>query len=250
MTDRSWNFEGVGERETKLKPLCQQVETHFQLPAHRLCRYFPRCDDPFFIKHYPKCFRGFHLPSRKINPIFPNAVRECFLHPPEDVSVDARFEDRIAFDDLIYIRPSTCTDINTGLVTTYAHELQHFIRDAAMPRLMDVDEVLRRYLKEEPSTIATDIPSEREANIVSKRVAEIVCGVEDVRRFAEERIAVMEKAGEQDEDARKERDRWIFFREVPSSTKYDYVADTVRLVEKYETVLDFGIDVHQPEWWL
>jgi uncharacterized protein (DUF1697 family) len=115
---------------------------------------------------------------------------------------------------------------------------------------MDVDEVLRRYLKEEPSTIATDIPSEREANIVSKRVAEIVCGVEDVRRFAEERIAVMEKAGEQDEDARKERDRWIFFREVPSSTKYDYVADTVRLVEKYKTVLDFGIDVHQPEWWL
>jgi hypothetical protein len=97
----------------------------------------------------------------------------------------------------------------------------------------------------EPSVIPIDVPFEREANIVSKRVAEIVCGVEDVRRFAEERVAVMEQAGEHDE-----RDRWIFFRDVPSSTKYDMLADTLRLVEKYKTVLDFKMDVNQPEWWL
>ena len=97
----------------------------------------------------------------------------------------------------------------------------------------------------EPKSIPTGIPCEKEANIISKRVAEIVCGVEDVRRFAEERVAVMEKAGEHDE-----RDRWIFFRDVPSSTDSTYLTDTLRLVEKYKTVLDFGMDVNQPEWWL
>ena len=249
--DRSWNFDGSVENEATLKPLCQQVEQHFQLPAHRLCRYFPLCDDEFFITRYPKVFRGFHLPCRNsVSVLFPKSVRDCFFYPPEDVSFDAPFEDRIAFDDLIYIRPSTCTD-NTGFVTTYAHELQHFVQHGTMPCLYAVNQILIKHLKNlEPTWIATDVPSEKEANIVSKRVAEIVCGIEDVRRFTEERIAVMEKAGEQDEDARKERGRWIFFREVPSSTKYDYVADTVRLVEKYKTVLDFGIDVHQPEWWL
>ncbi len=108
-----------------------------------------------------------------------------------------------------------------------------------------MNDVLYRNLKKfEPNAIPTSIPSEREANIVSKRVAEIVCGVEDVRRFADERIAVMEQAGEQDEKA-----RWMFFRDVPSSVEYDFQADTLRLVDKYKTKMNFGMDVNQSEWW-
>src|SRR5271156_6892805 len=140
-------------------------------------------------------------------------------------------------------------DLNTGFVTTYAHELQHFIQHGTMPRLHSVNDVLYHNLRRlEPSSIVTDVPSEREANIVSKRVAEKICGVEDVRRFAEERIAVMEKAGEQDKAARSEKARWIFFRDAPA--EYDYLADTLRLVEKYKKVLPFGMDVNQPEWWI
>jgi hypothetical protein len=72
-----------------------------------------------------------------------------------------------------------------------------------------------------------------------------VCGVESVRAFAEEQINVMEQAGVQDEKA-----RWIFFRDVPYSTEYDLLAETLRLVEKYKTKMNFEIDVNQPEWWL
>jgi len=97
----------------------------------------------------------------------------------------------------------------------------------------------------EPATIATDIPSEREANIVSKRVAEEVCGVEAVRRFAEEQIRLLHDAGEHEEEA-----RWVLFRDVPSSTRFDLLQATLPLVEKYKNVLNFEIDVNEPQWWL
>jgi hypothetical protein len=175
----------------------------------------------------------------------------CFFLPFDETPAQAVQ----AFDNMIYIRHSTCLDLNTGFVTTYAHELQHFVQHGTMPRLLAVNKVLYDSLKNslknfEPKAIPTDVPSEREANIISKRVAEIICGVEDVRRFAEERVAVMERAGEQDKAARDEKARWIFFRDVPSSTEYDYLADTLRLVEINKTKMNFGIDVNQPEWWL
>ena len=151
----------------------------------------------------------------------------------------------VAFDNLIYIRRSTCTD-TTGLVETYAHESQHFVQCGNTPRLWAVNNVLYWNLKKfEPTMIATDIPSEREANIVSKRVAEIVCGAEAVRVFADEQVRLMEEAGEHDEKA-----RWVFFRDVPSSTKYALLEATLPLVQKYKKSLDFGIDVDQPEWWV
>jgi hypothetical protein len=237
--DRSWLFNGSVENETRLKPLCQQVEARFNLPARRLCRYFATSEDCDFLSnrlHY----RGFQVPYSQ-RELLPKYLFHCFFLPFEETPAQAVQ----AFDNLIYIRHSTCAD-TTGFVITYAHELQHFVQHATMPRLLVVNEVLRQNLKPfEPTAITTDIPSEREANIVSKRAAEIVCGVEDVRRFAEERVAVMEKAGEQDEKA-----RWIFFRDVPSSTEYDYLADTLRLVEKWKTKIDFGMDVTQPDWWL
>lgn len=115
-----------------------------------------------------------------------------------------------------------------------------------MPRVWAVNDVLYQNLKTfEKKAIATDVPNERDANITSKRIAEIVCGSEAVKAFAEKQVRLMEEAGEQDEGA-----RWIFFRDVPASEKYDYLADTLRLVETYKNVLDFGIDVDQPEWWL
>jgi hypothetical protein len=69
--------------------------------------------------------------------------------------------------------------------------------------------VLYQKLKElEPTSVVIDIPTEREANIVSKRVAEKVCGVEAVKKFAEERVRFMDERGNHEE-----RDRWIFFRD-------------------------------------
>lgn len=99
--------------------------------------------------------------------------------------------------------------------------------------------------KFEPATIASDIPHEREANIVSKRVAELICGPVAVRAFADRQVRQMDQAGEFEQ-----RDRWIFFRDVPSSAKYDLLGATQPLIEKYKDRINFEIDVEQHEWWL
>jgi hypothetical protein len=151
----------------------------------------------------------------------------------------------VAFDSLIYIRRGTCDD-PTGLVECYAHELQHFVQYGRTPRLWAVNSVLYQKLKGlEPASTVTDIPTEREANIVSKRVAETICGVEAVKQFAEERVRFMDECGEHEE-----RDRWIFFRDTPSSTPFNLLDATLPLVEKYKGVLDFKMDVDKSGWWV
>lgn len=240
--DRSWIFCSA-EKESLLRPLCQRVEAQFQLPKTRLCRYFADSDDAALSYLYGAHFRGFHAPfsARRVLPIY---LIQCFFHA-FDPSRDVPFEDTIAFDSLIYIRHSTCDD-TTGFVTTYAHELQHVIQRANMPRLLVVNEVLYQDLKAyEPTIIATDIPHEREANIVSKRIAEIVCGIEAVKVFAEAQTKVMRSAGDYEQEA-----RWNFFRDVPSSTQFDLLRSTLPFTEKYKHKLDFGIDVNKPNWWI
>jgi hypothetical protein len=92
----------------------------------------------------------------------------------------------------------------------------------------------------EPDAIAIDIPHEREANIVSKRVAEIVCGVVAVREYAEQRIQFMNQIGDAEQKA-----RWVFFRDISSSTDYDLFQETLPLVEKYRKSIDFKIEPEQ-----
>ena len=235
-----WRFNDSVENENRIKPLCQEIEKHFQLPSLRLLRFFAVTDYPelSFFGNY----RGFHA-SYSAN---------CFSPFPMDVfkSFYPQFSEGISreriFDNVIYIRASTCSE-NTGLVLTYAHELQHFVQYGTLPRLHHVNGILYWNLKSvEPTAIATDVPNERDANIVSKRVAEIVCGSDAVQEFANTQInKMMQLAGEY-----RERDRWIFFRDVSSTAPYDWVSDTLRLVEKYNGQIDFRIDMNRPDWWL
>ena len=241
--DRSWIFSHSNERASALKSLCERVDAQFRLNKTRLCRYFADSDDPFLIQMHGAHFRGFHVPY-SARTVLPQYLLECFFHP-FDYSRPVEFEDTIAFDNLIYIRHSTWAD-NTSLVETYAHELQHVVQRSETPRLLAANQVLYHNLKRfEPAAVATDIPSERDANIVSKRVAEIVCGVEAVRLFAEEQVRLMHEAGEQEQEA-----RWIYFRDVSSSTQCSLLEATLLLVERYKKFLDFGIDVDQPRWWV
>jgi hypothetical protein len=48
----------------------------------------------------------------------------------------------------------------------------------------------------------------------------------------------------------EKRNRWIFFRDTPSSTLFNLLEATLPLVEKYKGVLDFKMDVDKPEWWV
>lgn len=241
--DRSWNFIGAADREPTLKPICEQVERHFSFFSRRLCRYFAGSDDEYLVSWHGKHFRGFHAPF-SARTALPPYLLHCFFHPFEDLSGDETFEETIAFDNLIYIRQSTCADI-TSLVTTYAHEFQHFVQHANRPRVWAANGVLYENLRTfEPTANAADISTEREANIVSKRVAELVCGRETVRAFADEQVRLMENSGEHEQ-----KGRWVFFRDVPSSAKFDLLAATLTLVEKYKGLMKFDVDVNQPEWW-
>jgi hypothetical protein len=241
--ENGWQFNASSVEET-IKPLCQRVEDQFRLPARRLLRYFADSDDEYLRTIHGPHYRGFHAPISSRN-LLPRYLQDCFFRPFNDIPEGTSFDEMVAFDNLIYIRRSTCAD-TTGIVEAYAHELQHFVQHAKMPRLWAVNNVLRQNLKRlVPDAIATDIPSERQANIISKRVAESVCGGEAVKLFADEQVKLMEEAGEDEEKA-----RWIFFRDVPSSTKYDLREATIPLVEKYKMVLDFGIDVNHREWWV
>jgi hypothetical protein len=62
---------------------------------------------------------------------------------------------------------------------------RHFIQHGCTPRLLHVNRVLFYEPKNfEPTATVIDIPSEKDANIVSKRIAELVCGVDTVPAFS------------------------------------------------------------------
>jgi len=239
-----WNFNGSAANESKLKPLCQKVESHFNLPAKRLYRYFAIEDDPYLAGLMGVHFRGFHVPLSGRNDL-PEYLRDRFFRPFEEYDLSMTFEQMVAFDNLIYVRHDTCAD-PVGCVITYAHELQHFMQHGHTPRLWAVNSALYHNLGAfDVTATPLDIPHEREANIVSKRIAEKICGDGAVRKYAVEQILFMEAAHEP-----AQAGRWVFFRDVPPSTEFDVLAATVPFVEKYKGRIDFHVDVNQPEWWI
>ena len=239
-----WNFNGSDANESALKPICREVEKHFALPTRRLYRYFAVEDDPYLAGLMGAHFRGFHIPLSGRNDL-PEYLRDCFFRPFEEYDATMTFEQMVAFDNLIYVRHDTCSN-TAGCTITYAHELQHFMQYGHTPRLWAVNSALYHNLGAFDATATPiDIPHEREANIISKRVAEKICGEEAVRRYAREQIRFMEAAHEPVQAA-----RWVFFRDVMSSTDYDVLAATLPFVQKYKGKIDFGIDVSQPTWWV
>lgn len=246
MLSNGWDFNGSAVNEATLRPLCEKVEVHFQLGDCRVYRYFAVHDDENLQERNGQHFRGFHCPIAARDTL-PRYLLDCFFHPLNLCTAGsfANFADMVAFDHLIYITKSTCSD-RTGCVTTYAHELQHVTQHERWPRILRVNQALYQNLKRfEPNATASDIPHEREANIVSKRVAEAVCGVEAVRSFADRQVRFWDEQGNNEQ-----RERWIFFRNVPSSSTFDLLKATQSLVDKYRDVINFDVDVSQSQWWL
>ena len=242
--DAGWNFNGSDVNKSTLKPLCQRIESCFKLPSKRLYRYFAVEDDKYLKGLMGRHFRGFHIPLAGRNDL-PDYLRDCFFVPFEEFDLSMALEQMVAFDNLIYIRHDTCSD-TIGCVITYAHELQHFTQHGRTPRLWAVNTALYNDLGAFDATVTPiDIPYERDANIIAKRVAEQILGAEAVRKYAEEQIEFMEAADEPAQAA-----RWKFFRDVLSPTKYDLLAATIPFVQKYKGRIDFRVDVSQPEWWI
>jgi hypothetical protein len=227
----AWNFDSSSVNESTLRALCEQVDDHFQLPD-RFCRFFAATEDEYLASEVGQYYRGVQFPASGTDEVC-LYVRGRYFPP-----------DSTTYDHLLYIRASTCLD-PTGCVVTYAHELQHLVQHSRFPRLMKATSVLRgniRVYKTEATEI--DIPAEVDANIVSKQIAETVCGVEPVRRFAEEQLRFMRNAGETAQEV-----RWEYFLNTPSSTSYDFVEETLKLVRQYKRLMHFEMDVDAPDWW-
>jgi hypothetical protein len=231
MNRAGWNFENSLRNESALRPLCEQVNKHFPVPSDRHYRYFATSPDLHLTEEIGQYYRGLHVAT----------TASCDLSR----YILNRYLPAGAtnYDHLIYIRDITCAD-PTGCVVTYAHELQHIVQ-YVHPKLTKVNQTLYGVLKTfEPAATEIDLPSEADANIVSKRVAEEVCGIDAVRRFGEERVCFMLKTGDRDQII-----RWNFFVNTPSSTAYDFEKETLKLVEKFSGRVPFGMDISQPDWW-
>src|SRR6266704_1647318 len=88
----------------------------------------------------------------------------------------------LIFDHLIYVHGSICAD-ETGLIMTFAHELQHFVQYGYQRKLWAANALLPRlpdYLIRANRLKWFYIPIEREARLVAKRVAETLCGADKV----------------------------------------------------------------------
>jgi hypothetical protein len=260
------DFKSDELRDT-LKPVCERILEHFQLPAQRLYCYFANEEDPELRKDVGQFYRGF-FSYREGASQLPNYLQQCFLRSEDEfaqIPANITYESMVAFDCLIYVRNRTCRDV-TSCASTFAHELQHFMQYGYSRKVWAANTILYQRIRAYGNTTATviDIPHERDANIVSKRVAEAVCGTEAVKLFAEGRIRQFKSIAMQGhESAEAEKARWEFFRDVPSSTQFDVLAATIPLVEKYKFALstdedefsrelreEFSIDFLHPQWWL
>lgn len=256
------------ELSPTLEPLSQRVLKYFDFPQQRVYIYVAGVEDPDFanpnaLYYTGKHFRGFHTPPESMH-LLPEYLKPCVFRPMNELMWLDRsptFLEMLAFQHFIYIRRATCNDV-TGFVLTLAHELQHVSQYIKTKKMLAANSLLYQQLarKIDPNTSlkAIDIPHEKEANIVSKGIAEIVCDKEAVAAFATAQIkhfAELVRCG--DREAEGEQYRWEVFQKLVTSEPFDLEAETIRLFNQYRPQIiahdlgkHYGIDATKEQWWV
>jgi hypothetical protein len=96
---------------------------------------------------------------------------------------------RLLFDQVIYLYGSTCAN-SVGMAMSFAHELQHVVQRATVPELLTANGLFRHLPKTVLQDVGlqwSDIPTEREARAVAKRIAVTLHGDEAVKQFLVQR---------------------------------------------------------------
>ena len=196
------------------------------LPNNRLLCFMDAEDCLSLKERCGKANRGFYMPVRNGHPLWmslPNDVRYCILYGVRPSTLPLPTRPLRAFDHLIYLHGSTCaTEI--GLVMCFAHELQHFVQHETAATLWASNTLVNCLPRADCVTLGLqwcDIPIEREARIVSRRIAEELLGAEPVRRHI--RAKIDECVTE--EDAAD----WKCIRDLDVSSPYDLAFETKRL---------------------
>jgi hypothetical protein len=193
------------------------------LPPSRLLVFLDDDDPPLLRLERGSANRGIYGPIHDETPLYdwPDYIQNSIY--VEDLAPS--YLQRVV-DDLIYIYRSTCAS-EVGLAMTLAHELQHAIQHSNTRKVWAVNGLVtnldRRIIEVEKLTWA-DIPIEREARIVSRRVAVQFFGEQRVVQHIDQKIA--ERVTEDDAAD------WQFVRSLTALSSVDLVGDTQRLFSR------------------
>lgn len=233
----TWNINAKDvEVKAQRQTAGQHVVSYFGLclPESRLLCFLDDQDPPKLRALYGRANRGFYSPihaNEDLPPEWPEYVRKC-IYPS-----DKYFGRTRKIDDLAYLYDSTCDD-ELGLTMTLAHELQHAVQHAKVRPWWAansfVHSCIHRLDKAGLKLKAwADIPTEREARIVSKRVAECLFSEQLVRQYVDRKIA--EPTTEDDVAD------WQFIRGLMASSSVDLAEGTRQLFKRlrnYRPVLE------------
>lgn len=98
---------------------------------------------------------------------------------------------RLLFDQVIYLYGSTCAD-SVGMTMSLAHELQHVIQRIHVPELLNANRLFQRLPRTLLQSVEfqwSDIPTEREARAVAKKIAVTLHGSESVSNYLDQRAS-------------------------------------------------------------
>lgn len=196
------------------------------LPDQKLLCFFDDNDCLLLKRHVGAANRGLYMPIVNGHPLWmllPDVVRRYVLFGNGSVHSTERIR---TFDHLVYLHGSTCSN-EIGMTMTFADELQHFIQHETARALWAASTLAIQMLQSlDMVAINTlglqwcDIPIEREARIVAKRIAERLFGPESVEQYidAKRNQAVTEQ------DAAD----WTCIRGLDLAAQYDLDAETRR----------------------
>jgi hypothetical protein len=132
----------------------------------------------------------------------------------------------------------TCAN-EVGLTLALAHELQHVIQHANAHDLWALNSLVGNRLDALKLKV-TEIPTEVEARIVSKRVAVHFFGEQRVTQYIDEKIA---EGITRNDDA--DVADWRFVRTLTASSSVDLVSDTQHLFKRlkpYRSALEAALE--------
>jgi hypothetical protein len=173
-------------RETQVRQVLSLFEN---LPDTRLLCFLDDEDWLLFKYMLGQSNRGFHRPL---------SDQTAFADWPEYITEQIFVDDpkqlwfRRLFDHVIYMYGST-SENPVGLTMTLAHELQHVIQYETVPDLLTASNLFKqlpKQLLESRNFQWADMPAEREARAVAKKIAIAIHGKQAVDQFLAERAAL------------------------------------------------------------
>jgi hypothetical protein len=221
------------DRGRRCQEIAIRVRDYFvsnlPVPAEaRVLCYLDDHDNPWLKKQWGgDSNRGIHWPIRG------QGLRDW----PQDMWYTIAPVDQVSgnvtwpYDSVVYLHGSTC-NVEVQLAMSLAHELQHFLQFAGQGQIWAINTLLGKlpYLPTADLSHWHDLPIEREARIIGKRVALNIFGESAV----EEHIENMARLSSSPEDAAN----WDFIRALDSNEAYDIAIGTVPFVQRHRRGLE------------